>query len=164
VLTRQRLLRLSVSAVALVGSSASLPAAAHADAVSQAVAARINGLRASHGLRRLAVDGRLIRAASSQSSAMMSRNKLAHGPTGSGETRLTHLCRRMGARTVGETIGWIRYRSPAAQAAGIVRWWMRSPPHRAALMSPTFSRIGVGRRTGRAAGGKVVWFTADLSG
>jgi uncharacterized protein YkwD len=161
---RQRFLRLSVSVIAVAGGAAIFPSVAPADAVSNAVAARVNALRSSHGLPTLAVDGRLNRAARSQSAAMMSRNQLAHGPTGSGRTRLTRLCTRMKARTVGETIGWIRYRSPQAQAEGIVRWWMNSPPHRAALMSGTFHRIGVGRRTGRSAGHKVVWFTADLSG
>jgi uncharacterized protein YkwD len=162
---RQRFVRLSVSAVAVIaGGSAVFPSAAPADAVSNAVAARINAYRASHGLPRLVVDGRLSHAARSQSSAMMSRRTLAHGPTGSGKERLTRLCMRMKASTVGETIGWIRFRRPSAQAAGIVRWWMNSPPHRAALMSSSFKRIGVGRRIGRAAGHKVVWFTADMSG
>jgi uncharacterized protein YkwD len=162
--SRQRFLRLSVSVLAVAGGTAVFPSASSADAVSNSVAARINAYRASQGLPRLAVDSRLNRAARSQSSAMMSRRTLAHGPTGSGRQRLTRLCMQMNARTVGETIGWIRIRSPSAQAASIVRWWMRSPPHRAALMSTTFSRIGVGRRIGSAAGHKVVWFTADMSG
>jgi uncharacterized protein YkwD len=161
--SRQRL-RLSVAVLAVTGGTAVFPSVAPADAVSSSAAAQINAFRASHGLPRLVVDGRLIRAARSQSSAMMSRRTLAHGPTGSGKQRLTRLCMRMGARTVGETIGWISFRSPRKQAAGIVRWWMNSPPHRAALMSPSFRRIGVGRRIGRAGGRKVVWFTADLSG
>jgi uncharacterized protein YkwD len=134
-----------------------------ADAVSRDVANRINALRAQHGLRPLTVDGRLDQAGRAQSSAMMSRRVLAHGSP-DGKARLTRLCARMHARTVGETIGWIRYRSPAKQAAGIVRWWMNSPPHRAVLMSPSFNRIDVGRRTGRFGGHKVVWFSADLSG
>jgi uncharacterized protein YkwD len=155
---------MSVSVLAVAAGTAVFPSASSADAVSNSAAAQINAYRASHGLPRLIVDGRLIRAARSQSSAMMSRRTLAHGPSGSGRERLTRLCSQMNARTVGETIGWIRMRSARSQAASIVRWWMRSPPHRAALMSRTFSRIGVGRRIGRAAGHTVVWFTADLSG
>jgi uncharacterized protein YkwD len=111
----------------------------------------------------MAIDGRLNQAGRAQSSAMMSRRVLSHGNP-DGKARLTRLCERMHASTVGETIGWIRYRSPAQQAAGIVRWWMNSPPHRAALMSPTFNRIGVGRRTGNFGHHKVVWFSADMSG
>ena len=134
-----------------------------ADSVSREVANRINALRVQHGLRPLTLDGRLEQAGRAQSSAMMSRRVLSHGNP-DGRTRLTRLCARMHARTIGETIGWIRYRSPGKQAAGIVRWWMRSPPHRAVLMSPTFTRIGVGRRTGRFGGHNAVWFSADLSG
>jgi uncharacterized protein YkwD len=161
---RQRLLRLSVSALAVAGGTAVFPSASSADAVSNSAARQINAYRASHGLPRLIIDGRLSRAARSQSGAMMSRRTLAHGPSGSGRTRLTRLCARMHASTVGETIGWISFRRPSVQASSIVRWWMNSPPHRAALMSTTFKRIGVGRRIGRAGGRKVVWFTADMSG
>jgi uncharacterized protein YkwD len=162
--SRQRFfLRLS-GAVLAVSGTAVFPSVAPADAISNSAAAQINAYRASHGLPRLIVDGRLSHAARSQSSAMMSRRTLAHGPTGSGRQRLTRLCSRMHASTVGETIGWISFRRPSSQASGIVRWWMNSPPHRAALMSTTFKRIGVGRRIGKAGGRKVVWFTADMSG
>jgi uncharacterized protein YkwD len=159
--------RLRLAATALVAVTAFFAVLSHAmsaeaDAVSLQVAHRINALRAQHGLQQLALDGRLARAGVAQSSAMMSRRSLSHGSNG--RERLTALCRRMGAKTVGETIGWIRYRSPARQAASIVRWWMRSPPHRAALMSPNFKRIGVGRRTGRVGSMKVVWFSADMAG
>jgi uncharacterized protein YkwD len=164
VLSTQRMLRLPVAVLALGASIAVVPATAFgSDAVSREVAKRINVLRARNGLRPLVLDGRLERAGRSQSSAMMSRRSLSHGKP-DGKVRLTRLCQKMNAKTIGETIGWIRYRSPRKQAAGIVRWWMRSPPHRAALMSPTFSRIGVGRRTGQWGRAKVVWFSADLSG
>jgi uncharacterized protein YkwD len=153
-----------VSVVAVVAGAGVFTSVASADRVSNSTAAQINNFRASHGLPRLIVDGRLSRAARSQSGAMMSRRTLAHGPTGSGKQRLTRLCMRMHASTIGETIGWISMRSPRKQASSIVRWWMNSPPHRAALMSRSFKRIGVGRRIGRAGGRKVVWFTADLSG
>ena len=145
---------------AVLAHSASARAA---DSVSLEVANRINALRVQHGLQPMTIDGRLNQAGRAQSSAMMSRRTLSHGNP-DGRARLTRLCARMHASTVGETIGWIRYRSPAKQAAGIVRWWMRSPPHRAALMSPNFKRIGVGRREGHFGGHKVVWFSADMAG
>jgi len=164
VLSTQRMLRLPVAVLALGASVAVVPATASAsDAVSREVAKRINVLRSRNGVRPLVLDGRLERAGRSQSAAMMARRSLSHGKP-DGRARLTRLCRRMNANTIGETIGWIRYRNPRKQAAGIVRWWMRSPPHRAALMSPTFKRIGVGRRTGKWGRAKVVWFSADLSG
>src|SRR5256885_3631590 len=134
---------------ALAGLLVVLPgSAAAADPVSRAVVYRLNAVRAHHGLRPLSLSGRLERAARWQSGAMRSRRTLSHG-TPNGRVRLTRVCRAMHARTVGETIGWIRSRRTSAQAAGIVRWWMNSPAHRAVLMSTTFSRIGVGRRIGR---------------
>lgn len=163
-LSTQRTLRLPAAMLAVAASIAVVPSAATAsDSVSREVANRINQQRVRHGLRPLTLDGRLERAGRSQSSAMMSRRSLSHGKP-NGRARLTRLCRQMNAKTIGETIGWIRYRSARKQAAAIVRWWMRSPPHRAALMSPTFNRIGVGRRTGKWGRAKVVWFSADLSG
>jgi uncharacterized protein YkwD len=163
VLSTQRTLRLPAVVLAVAASIAVVPSAASADAVSREVANRINAQSVSHGLRPLALDGRLFRAGRSQSSAMMARRSLSHGNP-NGKARLTRLCRQMHANTIGETIGWIRYRNARKQAAAIVRWWMRSPPHRAALMSANFKRIGVGRRTGKWGRAKVVWFSADMSG
>src|SRR3954451_2349473 len=158
------MLRLPAAVLALGASIAVVPSTATAsDAVSREVARRINVQRVHHGLRPLVLDGRLERAGRSQSSAMMARRSLSHGKP-DGRARLTRLCRQLNAKPIGETIGWIRYRNARKQAAAIVRWWMRSPPHRAALMSPTFSRIGVGRRTGKWGRARVVWFSADLSG
>jgi uncharacterized protein YkwD len=160
----QRTLRLSVIAsVAIVALLVLGSAPAFADAVSTSVARQVNALRVKRGLHPLAVDGRLIQAARWQSGSMLARQSLSHGRP-DGKVRLTRLCSQMHARTVGETIGWIRYRGAKAQASGIVRWWMNSPPHRAALMSSTFNRIGVGRKIGHFGGHKVVWFTADMSG
>jgi uncharacterized protein YkwD len=167
VLPTQRPLRLPVTALVAVTAffAVTLHAASAlaADPVSREVANRINTLRVQHGLRPLALDGRLEQAGRSQSSAMMSRRTLSHGSP-DGRARLTRLCQVMHARTVGETIGWIRWHNPARQAATIVRWWMNSPPHRAALMSPNFKSIGVGRRIGRFGRHKVVWFSADMAG
>ena len=164
-------LSLRLPAIALVAVTAFFAFVVHAtsaraaDPVSREVANRINALRAQRGLRQLTLDGRLEAAGRFQSRAMMSSRNLSHAANGnSGRNRLTRLCYRMHAKTVGETIGWIRWRSPSRQAAAIVRWWMNSPPHRAALMSPTFKRIGVGRRTGRVGRMRVVWFSADMAG
>lgn len=45
------------------------------------------------------------------------------------------------ARRVGETIAAFRGRSTSR---GVVRAWMASPPHRYALLTPGFRRVGVG--------------------
>jgi len=165
--TQHRPLRLP--AIVLVAVFAFFAVALHAgaaraeDSVSREVVSRINALRVQPGLAPLRLDSRLEQAGRAQSSAMMARRTLSHGNP-NGVARLTRLCQEVHASTVGETIGWIRYRSPSRQAAGIVRWWMNSPPHRAVLMSPTFKSIGVGRRTGRYGGQVAVWFSADLAG
>ena len=165
--TTRLMLRMPVSLLAIIaGLFMIFPAtgSAKTDRVSREVAKRVNAERAKRGLPTLRVNRRLESAARRQSGWMGAARSLGHGPTGSGKTRLTKLCSQLKAKTVGETIGWIRYRSVRLQAEAIVRWWMNSPPHREALMSPTFRQIGVGRRIGKIPGGKAVWFTADMAG
>jgi uncharacterized protein YkwD len=160
-------LRLPVAVLAMMAAALMLLPAASAegsDRISREVVKRLNVERAKHGLPTLQLNRRLERAARRQSGWMGSRRSLAHGATGSGKARLSKLCSQLKAKTVGETIGWIRHRASRKQAEAIVRWWMNSPPHRHALMSPTFNKVGVGRRIGRIPGGKAVWFTADLAG
>jgi uncharacterized protein YkwD len=161
------LLRLCVTGLAMMAGLLTLfPSTSDAktDRVSREVVKRLNVERAKHGLPTYSVHRRLERAARSQSGWMGSHRSLAHGATGSGKARLSKLCKALRAKTVGETIGWIRHRSASKQAEAIVRWWMNSPPHREALMSPHFNKIGVGRRIGRIPGGRAVWFTADMAG
>jgi uncharacterized protein YkwD len=140
----------------------SATAAQAADPVSREVTNRINALRAQRGLPTLRVDSRLEHAARFQSGAMRAHRSLAHGWP-SGRPRLTRLAGRVHASTLGEVIGWIRYRSVRAQAAGIVGRWMRSPSHYAVIMGGNYRSIGVGRRIGRFRGNRAVWFTADLA-
>src|SRR3712207_2280721 len=137
-------LRLCVLGLAMMAGLLTLfPATsdARADRVSREVVKRLNVERAKRGLPTYSIHRRLERAARAQSGWMGSRKSLAHGATGSGKARLSRLCRSLRAKTVGETIGWIRHRSAAKQAEAIVRWWMNSPPHREALMSPSFRKI-----------------------
>ena len=56
--------------------------------------------------------------------------------------------RYVDARAFGETLGTIP--RGGGEAAIIVRAWMNSPGHRAALLSPRFRRVGVGRRSSGA--------------
>jgi uncharacterized protein YkwD len=62
---------------------------------------------------------------------------------------------------MGEIMAWGTgsYGSPA----GAVRGWLHSPPHRAILLSPQFTEIGIGMARGRFLGhaGAVIW-TADF--
>ena len=118
----------------------------------------VNGVRADHGLRPLAVDTRLTRAARGHSATLLRRGVLAHG---SFSVRL----RRSGARgpRFGENLAWGTRRYASADA--IVRSWLASPGHRANLLRPGFRRIGIGALAGRFAGyrGATV-VTADFAG
>ena len=45
----------------------------------------------------------------------------------------------------------------------IVRMWMDSPGHRAILLSSSFRRIGLGKRTGDYGGNRACLVTADFA-
>jgi uncharacterized protein YkwD len=63
------------------------------------------------------------------------------------------------ARAVGETLARVPF-AMSGNAGAIVDAWMRSPSHRATLLSRSFRRVGVARRAGR---GGSVFFTVDLA-
>jgi uncharacterized protein YkwD len=65
------------------------------------------------------------------------------------------------ARWVGENIGVVSARG--SSAARIVRMWMRSPGHRAVLLSRSSRRIGVGRGTGSVGSMRGAVYTANLA-
>lgn len=106
-----------------------------------------NRERARAGLPPLAVDPVLTTAAQAHSADMIARAFYSHtSPDGSqpwdraaaaGSTR----------RSIGENIA-CGQRSPAE----VVEGWMNSPGHRANILKPTFTHIGVGFEGGGAAG------------
>jgi uncharacterized protein YkwD len=136
-------------------------ASARQDSVERAVVRRINQIRARAGLRRLHSSGGLALAADVKALEILSSDSLSHtSPDG---TPMSQRIRRyVRAQRVGETIAWV---SPHTrhQARVVVRSWMGSPPHRAALLSPSFRRIGVSRRVGRIGGGRLTVMTANLA-
>ena len=118
----------------------------------------INQARAPYGLAPLRVDVRLERAARAKSSEMLRTGTFAHGDV---RTRLV----RFGVRgpSYGENLAWAT--GSSATAARIVQMWMASPGHRANILRPTFTRIGLGRRVGSIAGyGGAAVVTADFAG
>jgi uncharacterized protein YkwD len=115
----------------------------------------INGVRISHGLRPLRIDGRLMRSARAHSADMLRRQYFAHGAFAS-------RMRASGAAgpLFGEDLAW----GPVS-ASWVVGKWLASPEHRANLLRPGFRRIGVGGVIGTFgghAGAFVV--TADFAG
>ncbi|MEV0440571.1 CAP domain-containing protein [Streptomyces spectabilis] len=111
------------------------------------VLALTNGHRAAAGLRPLAPDPRLTAAAQAHSADMIARAFYAHtAPDGS---EPWHRAAAAGSshRAVGENIA-CGQRSPAE----VVDGWMNSPGHRANILKPTFTHLGVGFAGGGSAG------------
>lgn len=118
----------------------------------------VNEVREANNLRPLRIDTRLVRAARDYSATLIRNDVFTHGALGS---RLA----RYGVRgpLYGENLAWGKGRQ--ATARGIVRSWLASPSHRANLLRPGWSRIGIGTRIGtfRGYSGATV-VTADFAG
>ncbi|TPQ18716.1 CAP domain-containing protein [Streptomyces sporangiiformans] len=111
------------------------------------VIALTNAERASAGLPPLALDSQLTAAAQGHSADMVARAFYSHtAPDGS---EPWHRAAAAGStrRTIGENIA-CGQRSPAE----VVRGWMNSPGHRANILKPAFTHIGVGFAGGGTAG------------
>ncbi|MFJ2263827.1 CAP domain-containing protein [Streptomyces sp. NPDC087844] len=111
------------------------------------VVALTNAERAAAGLPPLAGDPLLTRAAQAHSTDMVARAFYSHtSPDGS---EPWHRAAAAGStrRTIGENIA-CGQRSPAE----VVRGWMDSPGHRANILKPAFTHLGVGFAGGGSAG------------
>jgi uncharacterized protein YkwD len=118
----------------------------------------MNAARSAHGLRPFHLDGTLRTAARSHSISMLRGNYFAHGNFGA---RMAEFHVRGPA--AGENLAWGSGTYGTAQT--IVQEWLASPEHRANLLRPGFSRIGIGIVHGSfqgAAGAAIV--TADFAG
>jgi uncharacterized protein YkwD len=118
----------------------------------------VNDVREANNLRPLRVDTRLVRAARDYSTTLIRNDVFTHGALG---PRLA----RYGVRGpyYGENLAWGKGRQ--ATARGIVRSWLASPSHRANLLRPGWSRIGIGARIGTFLGyGGATVVTADFAG
>jgi uncharacterized protein YkwD len=157
-----------LTAVALaVPAAAPAPVAATAqarpsqDRFERMVLQRVNALRRAHRVRPLRTDRALVRAADHHSRALLHADVISHrSPDG---TPMANRVRRyVRARVVGETIAWASAGQPDA-ARQVVAWWMASPSHRAAIMSPRFGRVGVSRRFGVLGGARASVTTLNLA-
>lgn len=149
------LLTFATLLTALVGGSPARAAAPSVDARENAVIDRINAVRAQHGLAALAIDPELSRAADHHSRRMARARTLAHRVWDEGALA-GRLHWATGDARVGETLFWGR---GSARSAEMVRAWMRSPGHRALLLSSRFRSAGVGIRPG----GGGIYATVDLA-
>jgi uncharacterized protein YkwD len=136
-----------------------IPTASAARAKSSATALlrAVNSARAAHGLRPLRTDATLARAAQAHSQDMLAHGYFAHGAFAS---RLASF----GARgLIGENLAWESGNRGSAQA--FVEMWLASPPHRANLLRPDFTRIGFGISRGTFQGYPgATLVTADFGG
>lgn len=118
----------------------------------------MNATRVAHGLRPFTLDGRLSTAAQSHSSDMLRRGYFAHGNF-SGRMSAFHVP----GPTAGEDLAWGT--GPYGDAGAIVRMWLASPEHRANLLRPGFTRLGIGIARGTFLGyGGATVVTADFAG
>jgi uncharacterized protein YkwD len=149
-------LALAVAAAGQATASGTTPAASErVQALDQALLAKLNEVRAEHGLRPLVLSGALQQAAAFQSRAMLSTGFFAHdapnGPTFS--TRLT----RFYAPTAGKG-GWsagenLLYTSTALDAGDAIEAWMGSAGHRKNMLDPNWREVGIASMRTSNAGG-----------
>ena len=116
----------------------------------QSVRCLINRARAQRGLDSLTINRSLRRAATGHSRSMVRHRFFSHGDPG---RRLANAGYFAGADSYfwGENIAAGRGRRGSPSA--IFRGWMRSPPHRANILSGRFRDIGVGVAHGDPGGG-----------
>lgn len=147
----------AVAAAAL----AALPAVSGASVRSSARASllhEINRVRVAHGLRPLAYDRTLERAAQAHTDDMARRGYFAHGNLGARMIRF-----HVRGPIAGENLAWGS--GPYGSAEEIVREWLASPAHRANLLRPGFRRIGLGEtRTTFEGEADAEVVTADFAG
>jgi uncharacterized protein YkwD len=120
--------------------------------------AALNAARSANGLHPLRLDLTLRSAARSHSGDMLRRGYFAHGAFAA---RMASFHVR--GREAGENLAWGS--GPYGRAGTIVAEWLASPEHRANLLKPGFTRIGIGLVRGTflgSAGATVV--TADFAG
>lgn len=110
----------------------------------------VNVERQRAGLRPLRADAGLSRAATLHAADLARLGALGH-VSSDGTPMQRRIRRFVRAKRVGETLAWLPL-SLAGAPGEAVAAWMRSPRHRAAILSPGFARVGVGRRPAALAG------------
>lgn len=118
----------------------------------------MNRVRADHHLRSLRYDAHLEKAARAHSKEMLGTGVFEHGDFG---TRMLQF--DVTGRLAGENLAWGTGFRGTPQ--GIVGAWLASPEHRANLLRPSFTRVGIGNLVGAFQGyGGAHVVTADFAG
>ena len=137
-----------------------LPATALAGSTSSesSLLREMNRVRAEYGLGRLSADTHLQRAARAHSKEMIASNVFAHGAFGSRMLQFN-----VTGKLAGENLAWGTGARGTAQ--GIVAAWLASPEHRANLLRPSFTRVGISDLVGAFRGYRGAHVvTADFAG
>ena len=113
----------------------------------EAVIAQVNLERSRVGVRALRRSAALTSVAGWHALELARTSRLDH-TSADGTPMGARVRTAVRARQVGETLAWLPPGRPSAAVA--VSAWMQSPSHRASLLSPAFSRIGVARQPGAA--------------
>jgi uncharacterized protein YkwD len=118
----------------------------------------MNRVRTQHGLGLLRFDAHLERAARAHSKEMLTAGVFQHGAFGSRMLQFN-----VTGTLAGENLAWGTGVRGTAQ--GIVAAWLASPEHRANLLRPSFSRVGIGDLVGTFQGYRGAHVvTADFAG
>ena len=128
-----------------------LPAAAAASPESRMLAG-INQARSANGLPALRHSGNLTASASHYSRYMLARNYFGH------LSRIAASWSRWS--WLGENLAM--YPGWGTRVGSIVRAWLRSPPHRAVMLSTRYRFAGVGYAHGRMGGRRATTITLHV--
>jgi uncharacterized protein YkwD len=116
--------------------------------------AGLNEVRSAHGLGALQIEQGLDEAAVAHSAEMLADGYFGHG-SADGQQFWQRIERfypqpANGGWQVGENLFWV---PGSVTASRVIRLWMTSPRHRANILSPAWTQVGIGIDTGGDAPG-----------
>jgi uncharacterized protein YkwD len=118
------------------------------------ILSQLNGIRSAHGLRPLTVSRSLGAAAMAHSRDMVAAGYFAHDSSGGQpfwqRIQAFYTAGSYGYWAVGENLFWS---AGLATADACVEAWMASPKHRANILDPNWTQIGIAAVTPAAAPG-----------
>ncbi len=136
----------SAMAAQACSTSSAAPTEASKRTVVRATLCSINAERSRHGLGPLKLNRRLSAAATAHAADMDARNYFSHDSLDGGSfvDRIRRAGYLSGARSwkVGENLAWGSHERSTPGA--ITQSWMKSPGHRANILSSSFREIGIG--------------------
>ena len=138
-------------ACAITAGAMLLPATATAAPAERKAVDALNDMRRASGLPALRVSDELSRSSGAYARRMLRLDFFGHGPS---------IDVAGPFRSAGETLAWHSGWNP--QPRRTVARWMRSPGHRAVLMSPGFRWVGIGLARGRLSSSVVTTWVAHV--